>query len=58
VICIMHIVALRWGWAGEKVVPSGLAQSYARSQVLDHFSLSGWGEAFTNGQVADQRLAI
>ena len=58
VTCTMQIVAHRLGWAGEKVVPSGLAQSHARSQVLDHFSLSGWGEAFTNGQVADQRLAI
>ena len=58
VTCTMQIVAHRLRWAGEKVVPSGLAQSHARSQVLDHFSLSGWGEAFTNGQVADQRLAI
>jgi hypothetical protein len=25
---------------------------------LEHLSLSGWGEAFMNGQVADQGLAI
>lgn len=52
-ICTTHIVETGGSAAGERVVPSGFVHSGAQGPVLEHLFLSGLGDAFINGRLAD-----
>jgi len=52
-ICTTHIVETGGSAAGKRVVPSGFVHSGVQGPVLEHLFLSGLGDAFINGHLAD-----